>query len=47
VKVGISFVSEEGALNNLEKEIDHWDFDKVKQAAEDVWNEELSKTDRE
>jgi putative alpha-1,2-mannosidase len=31
VKVGISFVSEEGALNNLKKEIDHWDFDKVKQ----------------
>jgi putative alpha-1,2-mannosidase len=43
VKVGISFVSEEGALNNLKKEIDHWDFDKVKVDAEDNWNKALSK----
>jgi predicted alpha-1,2-mannosidase len=44
VKVGISFVSEEGALNNLKKEIDHWDFDKVKVDAENNWNKALSKT---
>ncbi len=43
VKVGISFVSEEGALKNLESEIPHWDFDGVVHSAENLWNAELSK----
>lgn len=43
VKVGISFVSEDGALNNLKQEIDHWDFDKVRLDAENIWDEELSR----
>ncbi|MEM1137500.1 MAG: GH92 family glycosyl hydrolase [Bacteroidota bacterium] len=43
LKVGISSVSEEGALNNLNSEIDHWDFDKTKQDARNSWNEELAK----
>jgi predicted alpha-1,2-mannosidase len=43
VKVGISFVSVEGARKNLKAEIDHWNFDQVKQDAEDSWNLELSK----
>lgn len=43
VKVGISFVSVDGARKNLSAEIDHWDFDKVKQDAEESWNQELSK----
>ncbi|MBX2843240.1 MAG: GH92 family glycosyl hydrolase [Flammeovirgaceae bacterium] len=43
VKVGISFVSVEGAKRNLESEINHWDFDQVKQNAYDEWNKELSK----
>jgi predicted alpha-1,2-mannosidase len=43
VKVGISFVDNEGAKNNLEKEIPGWDFDATRKDAEDKWNAELSK----
>lgn len=43
VKVGISFVSIEGARKNLNEEIPHWDFDKVKTDATEIWNKELSK----
>ncbi len=43
VKVGISYTSIEGARNNLHTEIPHWDFDKIKNDANDIWNKELSK----
>jgi len=43
VRTGISFVDMEGADNNLKKEIDHWDFDKVKKQAEQSWKSALSK----
>lgn len=43
VKVGISSVSIEGALKNLEGEIPHWNFDLVRQQAYNEWNNELSK----
>lgn len=43
VKVGISSVSIEGALNNLDAEINHWSFDKTKKEAEDAWEKELQK----
>lgn len=43
VKVGISSVSIEGAIQNLETENPHWDFDHVKTKAYDAWNHELSK----
>ncbi len=43
VKVGISFVSEEGALKNLEAEVPGWDFDGVAEDAHNLWNMELSK----
>jgi predicted alpha-1,2-mannosidase len=43
IKVGISAVSAEGALNNVLAEIPHWDFDSVKRQAWDSWNEELNK----
>ena len=43
VKVGISGVGAEGALNNLEKEIPDWDFAKVRRAAHEAWSRELSK----
>jgi predicted alpha-1,2-mannosidase len=43
VKVGISGVSAEGALKNLNKEIPAWDFIKVRRAAHDAWQKELSK----
>ena len=39
LKVGVSFVSEAGALDNLEKEIPGWDFDAVHARARDVWTE--------
>jgi predicted alpha-1,2-mannosidase len=43
VKMGVSTVSSENALENLNAEIPHWDFDKVKLEAENKWNQELSK----
>lgn len=43
IKVGISNVSIEGARKNLQAELPHWDFNKVKQDAETLWNKELSK----
>ena len=43
VRVGISFVSIEGAKKNLEEEISHWDFNKVVKQAKDTWNKKLDK----
>ena len=43
VKVGISYTSVEGARKNLQTEIQDWDFDKVKNNARQIWNDELSK----
>jgi predicted alpha-1,2-mannosidase len=43
LKVGISFVSEEGAHNNLEKEITGWNFDEVRAKARSTWSELLSR----
>ena len=43
LKVAISYVSIEGARKNLEAELPHWDFDKVRADAKTAWNKELSK----
>ena len=43
IKVGISAVSIEGAISNLEIEIPEWDFDKVVKDANILWNKELGK----
>ncbi|MAE85265.1 MAG: alpha-mannosidase [Flammeovirgaceae bacterium] len=43
VKVAISYVSAENAWENMEVEQPGFDFEKVKNEAEDSWNEELSK----
>jgi len=43
MKAGISFVSMDGAALNLKTDIAHWDFTKIKQAAKQLWNKELSK----
>lgn len=43
MKVAISSVSTENALANLEKELPHWNFDKVRKEARAKWNRELSK----
>lgn len=43
VKVGISPVSSENALANINAEIPHWDFFKVMEDAETKWRNELNK----
>lgn len=43
VKVGISPVSAENALANINAEIPHWDFPKVTRDANAKWNQELGK----
>jgi len=43
VKVGLSPVSSEGALQNLNAENSGWDFDKVVKNADQQWEAELSK----
>jgi len=43
VKVGISAVDLAGARKNLEQELSHWDFDRVRQEARQAWNRELGK----
>lgn len=43
VKVGLSGVSTEGALKNLDKEVPGWDFDAVRSAAIQSWEKELRK----
>ncbi|CAN5713679.1 GH92 family glycosyl hydrolase [soil metagenome] len=42
MKVGLSFASIDGAIASL-KEIRGWNFNAVKQNAEDIWEKELSK----
>ena len=42
VKVSISAVDIPGALNNLNTECPGWDFDKIRTAAKEKWNKELS-----
>jgi predicted alpha-1,2-mannosidase len=43
VKSGISFVDIEGAKANLEHDIDHWNFDEIRQNARIVWNNTINK----
>lgn len=43
IKLAISPVSTEGAIENIKKEIPHWDFEKVKSDARALWNKELNK----
>src|SRR5690554_2383 len=43
VKVAISHTGIEGARKNLDTELPHWDFDRVKAEARDVWERELSR----
>ena len=43
IKFALSSVSTEGALLNLRTEAPGWDFDQVKQQAQDLWNKELAK----
>jgi predicted alpha-1,2-mannosidase len=43
LKSGISFVSIQGAKENLEHDIPDWDFDAVKEESEVLWKNEISK----
>lgn len=43
IKAGLSGVSTKGTDNNLVAEIPGWDFERVRQAAESRWREELGK----
>jgi predicted alpha-1,2-mannosidase len=43
IKFALSPVSTEGALKNLRAEAPGWDFDKVKQDGQALWNKELHK----
>ncbi len=43
MKVGLSFTSEEGAANNLHAEVPAWNFDQIKTAAGNRWNNMLSR----
>lgn len=43
MKMAVSPVSMEGALQNLRTEVPGWSFDAVKQQAQSSWNKELSK----
>ena len=42
VRVGISPVSIEGAMNNLNNEIATWNFDAIRKQTKDKWNKQLS-----
>jgi len=43
VRIGTSFTSIEAARRNLEKEIPDWNFDALRKATEDIWNQALGK----
>lgn len=43
VKVSISGVDIKGALNNLEKDIQHWNFEQTRKEAKTAWQKELNK----
>ncbi len=43
LKAGISFTNLEGARQNLQSEISDWDFNKVRNNAQALWNDALSK----
>jgi len=45
LKSGISFVNVEGARQNLEHDIPHWNFDQVASESRESWSKMLSKAD--
>ena len=47
VKMGISYVSIENARKNMEAEQPGFDFDKVRMAAREMWNKDLSRVEIE
>ena len=47
VKFALSPVSSAGALNNLDTEIPHWNFNKTREETNNKWNQELGKIEIE
>ena len=47
MKIAISYTSIDNARLNLDTELAHWDFDKVKQDSRDIWNQWLGKIEVE
>ncbi len=47
VKMALSAVSMQGAIANLEAEVPHWDFDRVRGQTREKWRHELSRIDAE
>ncbi|HYK75971.1 MAG TPA: GH92 family glycosyl hydrolase [Daejeonella sp.] len=43
IKFALSPVSQQNALANMQAEIPHWDFDRVKTEGQQLWNNELNK----
>ena len=43
VKAGLSAVSPEGAMKNLEAELPHWDYERVRHESRQAWAEVLNK----
>lgn len=43
IRIGISFVSIEGAKMNLQTELSHWDFERIVQEAREIWNKKLDR----
>ena len=43
IKFALSPVSQKNALANMQAEIPHWNFEKVKQQTQEQWNAELNK----
>ncbi|HET6178038.1 MAG TPA: GH92 family glycosyl hydrolase [Candidatus Sulfotelmatobacter sp.] len=43
VKTGLSGVSADSAMKNLEAEIPDWDFNRIRQAAHEAWRRQLSR----
>ena len=42
LKIGLSFVDLEGARNNLETELNHWDFDQTRRELVEAWDDALA-----
>ena len=47
LRYGVSFISEEQAARNLQREMSNYDVDSVAAAARDIWNEALGKIEVE
>ena len=45
MKVGISYCNAAEAKNNIEEELEHWDFDRVVAESKSEWNDWLSKVE--